>query len=64
MMQDVIFEHALMNIGDVTKDGYLCHAYCHEGECSFSFNGKEYVMTGGDCLISASQRVAESHQGE
>lgn len=51
MMQDVIFEHTLMNIGDGTKDGYLCHAYCHDGECSFSFNGQDYVMTGGDCLI-------------
>ena len=50
-MQDMIFEHTLMNIGDGTKDGYLCHAYCHEGECSFSFNGQDYVMTGGDCLI-------------
>lgn len=50
-MQDVIFEHTLINVGDGTKDGYLCHAYCHEGECSFSFNGKEYVMEGGDCLI-------------
>ena len=50
-MQDVLFEHTLMNVGDGTKEGYLCHAYCHEGECRFSFNGKEYVMTGGDCLI-------------
>lgn len=50
-MKDVIFENTLMNVGDGTKDGYLCHAYCHEGECSFSFNGKRYVMRGGDCLI-------------
>lgn len=50
-MQDVFFEHTLINVGDGTKAGYLCHAYCHEGECSFSFNGREYVMRGGDCLI-------------
>lgn len=50
-MKDVIFEHTLMHVGDDTKDGYLCHAYCHEGESSFSFNGREYVMTGSDCLI-------------
>ena len=29
----------------------MCHAYCHEGECSFSFNGMGYVMRRGDCLI-------------
>lgn len=50
-MQDVIFENTLKNVGNGTKDGYLCHAYCHEGKCQFSFNGKEYVMFGGDCLI-------------
>lgn len=50
-MKDVIFENTLMNVGDGTKDEYLCHAYCHEGECSFSFNGNGYVMRGGDCLI-------------
>lgn len=50
-MQDVFFEHTLINVGDGTKGGYLCHAYCHEGECSFSFNGRGYVMRGGDCLI-------------
>lgn len=50
-MQDVLFDHTLLNVEDGIKDGYLCHAYCHEGECRFSFNGKAYVMVAGDCLI-------------
>lgn len=50
-MQDVIFEHTLSGICDGTKDEYLCHAYCHEGRCTFLFNGKEYEMVAGDCLI-------------
>lgn len=49
-MQDVIFEHTLLNIGS-SKDDYLCHAYCHGGECSFTFNDKRFTMAAGDCLI-------------
>ncbi len=50
-MQDVIFDHTLLNIGDFAEEGYLCHAYCHKGECTFAFNGKRYTMVAGDCLI-------------
>lgn len=50
-MQDVIFEHTLLNIGNYIKEEYLCHAYCHGGSCTFSFNDKLYTMQGGDCLI-------------
>lgn len=63
-MQDVIFENTLMNVSDGTKDGYLCHAYCREGKCRFSFNGKDYVMTGGDCLIvRRSELLKDIHEG-
>lgn len=51
MLKEVIFEDTLKNVDDGTKNNYLCHAYCHEGECRFSFNVKDYVMTAGDCLI-------------
>ena len=30
--------------------GYLCHAYCHQGSCTFEFNNGTYRMTAGDCL--------------
>ena len=30
--------------------GYLCHAYCHQGACTFEFNNGTYRMTAGDCL--------------
>lgn len=50
-MQDVIFDNTLLNIGDGTREGYLCHAFCHAGECRFTFNGQEFVMAAGDCLI-------------
>lgn len=50
-MQDVIFDNTLANASNSEKAGYLCHAYCHGGECTFFFNSKEYVMVKGDCLI-------------
>lgn len=31
--------------------GYLCHAYCHRGACSFDFNNGSYSMEAGDCLV-------------
>ena len=30
---------------------YLCHAYCHAGQCRFTFNGNAYLLSAGDCLI-------------
>ncbi|MGN0207688.1 MAG: hypothetical protein ACI4BC_10625 [Muribaculaceae bacterium] len=50
-MEYLIFENTLLNTGDGSKDGYLCHAFCHKGECSFLFNNKEYKMVAGDCLV-------------
>lgn len=63
-MQDVIFDHTLLNAGGYVG-GYLCHAYCHEGECSFSFNGKLYALSGGDCLIvRRSEMIKDVHERE
>lgn len=51
MKHDVIIDNTLLHIGESNRKGYLCHAYCHAGTCTFSFNGKQYVMRAGDCLI-------------
>lgn len=50
-MQDVIYERTLAGITQGTRNGYLCHAYCHQGQCAFHFNGQEHVLAAGDCLI-------------
>lgn len=64
-MQEVIFEHTLRSVDGDTRSGYLCHAYCHAGECSFFFNGKAYTMRRGDCLIvRRSDLLEEIHESE
>lgn len=50
-MQDVIFEHTLAGIAQGTRNGYLCHALCHRGQCTLQFNGQEHTLAAGDCLI-------------
>lgn len=50
-MEEVIFDNTLLYIGNYIKGNYLCHAYCHEGECKFTYNDSRYTMRTGDCLI-------------
>lgn len=37
--------------GVARHDGYLCHAYCHQGDCSFTFNEWTCSMGAGDCMV-------------
>ncbi|MBQ7280453.1 MAG: AraC family transcriptional regulator [Bacteroidales bacterium] len=48
---DIIVSDTLTGIGHDTLAGYLCHAYCYHGFCSFRFNGRHYTLAAGDCLI-------------
>ena len=47
--EHIIVEDRLTGVGN--HAGYLCHAYCHRGACSFDFNNGSYSMEAGDCLV-------------
>ena len=52
-IQHIIIDNTLKRIGEAQFSDYLCHAYCHEGYCSFERNGKTFRFEAGDCLIIA-----------
>ena len=44
---------------------YLCHAFCHEGYCTFRFNNNAYRMEAGNCLIvRRSELITEVRQSD
>ena len=47
--EHIIIQDRLMGVSAYV--GYLCHAYCHRGACSFDFNNGSYSMEAGDCLV-------------
>ena len=49
--EHIIISDTLQRAGTEELAGYLCHAYCHQGHCRFSFNGNVYLLSAGDCLI-------------
>ena len=49
--KDIIIDNTLANVGTERVAGYLCHAYCHQGHCRFTFNNNVYQFASGDCLI-------------
>lgn len=49
--EHIIISDTLRGAGTEGLAGYLCHAYCHAGQCRFAFNGNAYVLSAGDCLI-------------
>ena len=52
-IQHIIIDHTLTRIGDNEFRGYLCHAYCHEGYCTFEYNGRNFRFEKGNCMIIA-----------
>lgn len=48
---DIIIENTLATVGEPRFDGYLCHAFCRQGHCTFVFNNSEFRFNAGDCLI-------------
>lgn len=52
-IQHIIIDDTLSRIGDEQFADYLCHTYCHEGQCTFKRNGREFRFEAGDCLIIA-----------
>ena len=54
-VQHIIIDHTLARTGDAQFSGYLCHAYCHEGHCTFDYNNQPFRFEAGDCLIIPSR---------
>ena len=53
--EEIIVEHNLDLISSSVLDGYIFHAFCHEGSCSLVFNGTRYVFKAGYRLIDTAQ---------
>ncbi|MBR1769712.1 MAG: AraC family transcriptional regulator [Bacteroidales bacterium] len=49
--EHIIISNTLIGVCSERLEGYICHAYCHIGQCSFKFNEQSYVLQAGDCLI-------------
>lgn len=51
--QHIIIDNTLARIGQPEFAGYLCHAYCYHGFCTFERNGKNFRFEQGSCMIIA-----------
>ncbi len=47
----IVIASTLAGIGKQNLTDYLCHAYCHEGSCEFTYNNNVYTLSAGECLI-------------
>lgn len=50
-MQHILLDNTLAKIGEPQFAGYLCHAYCHAGHCTFDRNLQSFTFEAGDCMI-------------
>lgn len=50
-MKDIILSDSLEGIGTDAYSGYLAHALCTGGKCTFRFNGHDFMMAQGDLII-------------
>ena len=50
-IEHIIVDHTLSRIGDAAFAGYLCHAYCHGGFCTFVYHDQLLRFGAGDCMI-------------
>ena len=50
-MHDIIIDHTLRRIADPQMSGYLCHAYCHDGLCTFNYRQRPFRLEAGSCMI-------------
>lgn len=50
-IEHIIIDDTLAKVSDPQFAGYICHAYCHEGYCTFDRQGQSFRFVAGDCLI-------------
>ena len=46
-IQHIIIDNTLKRIGEAQFADYLCHAYCHDGYCTFERNGQAFRFEAG-----------------
>lgn len=63
-IQSIIVDHSLSRIGDPSFAGYLCHAFCLRGHCTFRHTGREFRFEAGDCMIVARRGDLLTHLKE
>ena len=63
--EHIIISDTLRGAGSEGLVGYLCHAYCHEGSCRFTFNNNAYTLSAGECLIvRRGDLVSDVHESD
>ena len=55
--KDVVIADSLAEVAEMQRNGYICHALCKKGECSFSLDSSSLVFAEGDCLIIPQQTL-------
>lgn len=50
-IQHIILDTTLTRIADKRLSGYICHACCLGGHCTFERSGRLFRMEAGDCMI-------------
>jgi len=58
--EDIIVEYCLDNLGRKNRNGYVAHAYCYAGECAVTFNGTEFHLSPGKCMVIVDNRFVDS----
>lgn len=55
IFQQVIIDSNFDRIGSFDFADFICHAYCHKGNCCFEYNGRQHNLNAGDCMIIPSR---------
>lgn len=50
-MRHIIIDDTLARVGMPQFAGYLCHAYCYDGYCTFERHNTAFRFEAGDCMI-------------
>ena len=55
--EDIITATSLDRTADMQQQGYITHALCRAGNCTFRIGAREHHLTAGDCLIIPQQSL-------
>lgn len=54
---DIIVSDSFERTAEMQQQGYITHALCHRGGCTFRLGATQHQMTAGDCLIIPQQSL-------
>lgn len=49
--EDIIMATSLDGTAAMQQQGYITHALCRAGSCTFRLGAREHRLAAGDCLI-------------